>query len=238
MKRLGRFGTIGGIVANLALPEARDGVPPSPEPEDISDPEWQRAFFERMRARNLEIPARFRDKTLDGFEPRNARCQALRGAALRYAAHFPESIKGKNGIFMVGGTGVGKSHLASGIAGLVARDGHSVEWFSVPSLLRRIRSTFDRNAEETETEILREVCAPDLLVLDELGAEKPTEFVLERLYLIFNQRYEDCRAMIVTSNYSLPDLESRVGPRIVSRIHEMCHVLHQFPVEDQRRIEP
>ena len=71
--------------------------------------------------------------------------------------------------------------------------------------------------------------------MDDLGAEKVSEFVQDRFYLIINQRYEGCKPMIVTTNLSENELRNRLGDRIISRFFEMCDVVKTFPPEDYRR---
>lgn len=204
---------------------------PTNEPVHEADLEWQRAFFERRRMDDAGIPARYRGIR---FEPRNAQCRDLVGMALRFVAHFSDTGTERTGLFLTGPPGCGKSHLAAGIATLLAAK-KVVQWHNSPDLLARIRDTFDDDAAESEREFIERVCAPDLLVIDDLGAEKVTDFVLDRFYRIVNRRYEACRPIIVTSNYTISQLDARIGPRIVSRICGMCKIVDKFPKEDQRR---
>jgi DNA replication protein DnaC len=99
-------------------------------------------------------------------------------------------------------------------------------------LLRVIRSTYDPSIRTTELEVLRPVMTAELLVLDDLGAEKTSEWVEETMNLIVNTRYNERRATIFTSNYEdIPDetdpnsLLFRIGNRMRSRLHEMCEFI-------------
>jgi DNA replication protein DnaC len=102
-------------------------------------------------------------------------------------------------------------------------------FYDTRDLLRVIRSTYDPAIRTTELEILRPVMTAELLVLDDLGAEKTSEWVEETLNLIVNTRYSERRLTLFTSNYQdIPDdtepnaLVSRIGFRMRSRLHEMC----------------
>ena len=102
-------------------------------------------------------------------------------------------------------------------------------FYDTRDLLRIIRSTYDPSIRTTELEILRPVMTADLLVLDDLGAEKTSEWVEETMNLIVNTRYNERRLTIFTSNYAdIPDdtdpnsLLFRIGHRMRSRLHEMC----------------
>ena len=102
-------------------------------------------------------------------------------------------------------------------------------FYDTRDLLRVIRSTYDPSIRTTELEVLRPVMTADLLVLDDLGAEKTSEWVEETMNLIVNTRYNERRLTIFTSNYQdIPDdtdpnsLLFRIGHRMRSRLHEMC----------------
>ena len=129
-----------------------------------------------------------------------------------------------------GPTGVGKTHLAIGLLKAVIRDkGARGYFFQTTELLRLVRETYNRSVDETEMEVLRPVLEADVLVLDDLGVEKTSEWVQETLGLVINTRYNARRATIVTSNLRDPidntDMNSfmvQLGGRSRSRLLEMC----------------
>ena len=87
--------------------------------------------------------------------------------------------------------------------------------YPVPMLLAEIKRTFDRDSGDNYLAFFRRLCSVDLLVLDDLGAEKQTEWVLEQLYSIVNERWQDRRSIVVTTNLPDPDPES--AGRVLSR---------------------
>jgi DNA replication protein DnaC len=170
--------------------------------------------------------------------------QLLRAVAAcrRFAEQFPVVDKG---LFLVGPPGIGKSHLAvAALKQVVATRGARGLFYDVRELLRLIRSTYNPVVKAAEMDILQPVMDADLLVLDDLGAEKTSEWVEETLNLIVNTRYNERRATIFTSNYEEkedrtdPDsLLARVGFRMHSRLYEMCEFL-EFEGVDYRPLPP
>lgn len=143
---------------------------------------------------------------------------------------LPETIRQKfesmretrRGMYIHGGVGTGKTHTMYALIRHVF--GNPIVW-NTTELMHEIKVDFDRPYGEKanpESEILR---SRKLLFLDDMGAEKMSEFVAEKFYLIINDRYEKNIPIIVTSNLSIAELADRVGDRIASRIVEMCDVI-------------
>ena len=131
----------------------------------------------------------------------------------------------KRGVFFYGATGTGKTFLAAIIAQSFIRDGKRVAFFDMPALFDAIKHTFDTN--ESTADFLNKVCNADLLILDDMGTERVTDWTSEQLYLIVNRRYNANRPLVATSNFDLAGLERRLGNdltarRITSRLEEMC----------------
>jgi len=182
------------------------------------------------------IPPKFRNKSLDNFSAPDKRRKEILDTAQRTATSFDPSKMEKQGLLLRGSVGSGKTHIAIGFLKVVIEKGYTGLYVNVPEILRRIRRTYSAAAEETESEIIEELTDCDLLVLDDLGAEAATGWVRDRLYLVINALYENNKTLIVTSNCSLAELEEQVGPRITSRLCELCHELPEFPNEDYRRL--
>jgi DNA replication protein DnaC len=181
----------------------------------------------RERLADANVPKRYQHCTLANFTAYNASLERAVAQARRIAEAYPVVSKG---LLLEGQPGVGKTHLAVAVLKqIIAATGARGLFYDTRDLLRVIRSTYDPSIRTTEFEILRPVMQADLLVLDDLGAEKTSEWVEETMNLIVNTRYNEKRLTIFTSNYQdIPDetdpnsLLFRIGFRMRSRLHEMC----------------
>ena len=159
--------------------------------------------------------------------------------ALRYAEEYPLSDRG---LLFMGQPGVGKTHLAvATLRKLIADKGIACLFVDVQDLLRRLQATFDRALGMSQLELLQPVLTTEVVVLDDLGGRQFSPWVEETLAHIVTTRYNDEKATIVTTNYldDPPDrrtqtLEDRIGVRVRSRLHEMCHLV-LLQAEDFRR---
>ncbi len=200
---------------------------------------------ESRRTRRVEaarIPRRYFDHcTLEGFH-------LLRNNSLIYARRIAQEFidewpSPKSGILFMGGCGSGKTHLAVAILrGIIATDKPGKLLFAnFQDLVQEIQASFDSDQAPSKSEILRPVLSADLLVLDELGSQKPTNFVQDTLYYIINTRYNEQRFTIFTTNYldepadpKDESLEARIGKRLRSRLYEMTSTV-PFAAPDYRK---
>jgi DNA replication protein DnaC len=131
---------------------------------------------------------------------------------LRRVRAFTRSIESNlhegKGLWFDGPVGTGKTSLAILVAKAAKEAGRSYAVYPVPRLLAEIKRTFDRDADDNYMAFFRRLCTVDLLVLDDLGAEKQTDWVLEQLYSIVNERWQDRRSIVVTTNIPDPDTEA------------------------------
>ena len=142
----------------------------------------------------------------------------------------------RTGLLFIGPPGVGKTHLAvSVLRELIELYGVRGRFVDFTTLLHQIQATFHQQSSESKASILAPVIHAEVLVLDELGAQKPTEWTMENLYLIMNTRYTAGRPTIFTTNYRLDSgtersdgaelLTNRISAALVSRLYEMAQAL-------------
>lgn len=192
------------------------------------------------------IPKRYEHCELSNFEfdGPHRHLASARLAACKFVEEYPID---NTGLLLIGSIGVGKTHLAVGIIKeLILNKGTACLFYDYRELLKQIQNSYNDSVKATELEVLRPVFETEVLVLDELGAVKPTEWVWDTVSLILNTRYNDNRTTIITTNY--PDdaprdsngnsdfaraqravrgetLGDRIGERMRSRLHEMCRII-------------
>ncbi len=179
----------------------------------------------RLRGVASVIPPKYRGVSFDRPPVTQMDGEVVK-VARSYCTEIEQKLAGGEGLWLYGDAGTGKTTLAMLVSKTALERGRSVAIYSMPKLLARIRRTYDGAAgEQTYGELFERLSTVDLLHIDDLGAENRTEWVLEQLYALINERYEAQRAVVVTSNHDYDHLEQQVGTRVVSRLSDMCELL-------------
>ena len=152
----------------------------------------------------------------------------------RFVRQIDENLDGGRGLWFYGSVGTGKTTLAMLVSRAALDAGRSVAIYSLPRLLAEIRATFESDSEGSYVDFLDRLAAVDLLHVDDVGAERTSDWVLEQLYAIVNARYEDERSVTITTNLERDELVEQIKERTVSRLEEMCTLVPLYG-EDARR---
>lgn len=205
-------------------------------PEDVARAcDCRERTISRARLRGVAsvIPPKYRGVSFD--RPPVTEIPELPVRRVRdYCRKLDAHMEAGRGLWFFGDPGTGKTTLAMLVSKTALEAGHSVAIYSLPKLLTRIRRTYDeRPGEQSYAELFDRLATVDLLHIDDLGAENRTEWVLEQLYSLINERYESSRSLMVTTNHDPEELEKQLGDRIVSRLVEMCDVVHMFGTDNR-----
>jgi DNA replication protein DnaC len=189
------------------------------------------------------IPKRYEHCDLDSYLPNNHDSQKK---AKIFVQHFIEKYPLIDvGLIFFGTCGVGKTHLAvSLLKQIIIEKGDPGIFYDFRDLLREIQGSWNSVSQTSELEVLRPVLEAKVLVLDELGANKPTEWVRDTIAHIINCRYNDKKLTVFTSNYldtpgkqGEESLADRIGVRLRSRLYEMCKEVEIHGVDFRQEIK-
>jgi DNA replication protein DnaC len=208
-------------------------------PEDVArECECRAQRLKRGRNRGVAsvIPSRYRGVSFDrppvSDMARDLETKAAVTEVRQFIADLDERLDAGRGLWLFGDTGTGKTTLAMLISKAALAAGHSVAIYSLPKLLARIRRTYDSEpGGDSYLAFFERLTSVDLLHIDDLGAEKRSDWVLEQLYALINERYEAQRSVLVTTNLPHDQLEEQIGARTVSRLNEMCDEIAFFGVD-------
>ena len=167
----------------------------------------------------------------DNFEINNSNKKAFNNLK-NYSEKLVNNIE-KKGLILVGNNGVGKTHLACSIANKFIENGIPVIYGTLINLLAELKNSYDSDNNISEREIIKLYEKVNLLIIDDLGKENPSEWGLEKLFTIINSRYENNLPVIITTNYNQNSLVKRLSineeietaKSIISRLYEMCYLV-------------
>ena len=189
------------------------------------------------------LPRRYAGCSLSNYRPADDNGSQLR--AFKYAYRLVRDYPAVDrGLLFMGPCGVGKTHLSAAILHELLGRGIGCLFYDFGSLLREIQSSYNPESPLSEVRVLAPVYGAEVLVLDELGASKPTDWVRDTMMQIVNARYNEKRLTIFTTNY-LDDrrcagdetLEDRIGVRLRSRLYEMCRTVVVEGEDYRRRLD-
>lgn len=188
---------------------------------------WE-IFQDNNRVQGAKIPELYKTMTFSSYR------MGYNKTAVEYARQIAEGTE-KRGMFLSGGPGTGKTHIAVAVLQhRLTTKNEAGRFYTTPELMRELRLTM--NNDKDNAQLLDTLLKIPLLVLDDLGAEKMSDWVAEQLFILINGRYIDQKQTIITSNYNLEELEARMdvqGMRICSRIAGMCKAF-ELTGEDMR----
>ena len=195
--------------------------------------ELMQEFSKRVERiiKNSKMSKRNLSYKFDNFEPNNSNRKIFNNLK-NYSENLVNGIE-KKGLILVGNNGVGKTHLACSIANKLIENGTQVIYGTLINLLAELRNSYDIDNNISEMEIIKLYENVDLLIIDDLGKEKPSEWALEKLFTIINSRYENNLPVIITTNYNQNSLVERLSlngeietaKSIISRLYEMCYLV-------------
>lgn len=180
---------------------------------------------------NSGIGKRFWDKTFENFNVTD-KTEKVFNACVAFCDDYLKHNKPK-GLKLFGNYGSGKTHLCAAIIHRLAQNKVRTVFMVVPELLRTIRQSFNQDNDDSSRRIVNKAETTPLLILDDLGAEKTSDWVREQLYIIINRRYENMLPTIVTTNCTTEELVNRLGERTVSRLIEMTDA-YKITADDYR----
>jgi len=219
----------------------------------------------RARSQTLlaaaRIPKRYEHCELSNFEFEgpHLRLAPARMAACRFVEEYPVN---RTGLLLVGDAGRGKTHLAVGIVkALIREKGVECVFYDYAELLKQIQDSYNPSVQTTELDLLRPLFKAEVLVLDDLGSVRPSEWRWDTVRLILNTRYNDSLTTIITTNFAdrpaasvsetgaprksesfataqaaarKDTLGDRIGEPMRSRLHEMCRLVQLESENDFR----
>ncbi len=206
-------------------------------PEDVARPcECRESRLRQGKVRGIAsvIPRRYRGASFDrppvsDMERDMGEARLVVRAVRSFTEELETNLGAGRGMWLMGGTGTGKTTLGMLVAKTALAAGRSVAVYFTPKLLTQIRQTYQAtDSEDAYEAFFRRLTSVDLLYIDDLGSERHTDWVVEQLYALVNERYENQRSMLVTSNAEggvdegQRQLEDQIGSRTVSRLIEIC----------------
>lgn len=207
--------------------------------------EMELAYLKKQKQERLyrtsKMNPRLREYSFENYEVKDYNRRAFRKAK-EYAENYIQGTE-RGSLFITGGVGTGKTHLAASIANELIKNEKTVVFGTLINILSEIKDSY--NSEfENEGIIIDKYSKIDMLIIDDLGKERPSEWALEKLFTIINNRYENKLPVIITTNYNREKLRERladnknyeIADSIVSRLYEMCRGISIIGKDKRREL--
>lgn len=227
--RLTVFRNIGGGVSRSPCPECSKTTKAEEELARMAqqkiDSEAARIKHEQKRLEekigSALIPKRFQGKTFEQYKAESPKQQRALDACKEYALNFDAHFDAGRCLILFGNPGTGKTHLAASIANhLVTETKHTAIYRSLFTILQTIKNTYGNDAESSESDVFKTLESPSLLIIDEIGATKSTEFEIATLFALINARYEAQLPTVIITNLDAAEISSAIGERSADRLRE------------------
>ncbi len=194
-----------------------------------------RSSLER-RLTAARVPPRYQDRGFEAYSVHHPSQEEALTKAVDYVERYPRA---ERGLLFSGPCGVGKTHLAVAVLkAAIEEKGAEGRFVDEAELLRRLQYSYGPDSVDTEREVMLPLMEADLLIWDDLGTGRPTDWVRETIRMVINYRYTNQKQTVMTSNWPLrrgrgkvegpsreSTLEERIGTRLFSRVMEMCEVI-------------
>ncbi|WP_158881457.1 ATP-binding protein [Rhodanobacter sp. L36] len=207
------------VVTRCPLCEVADRAKTVERNEALARREKQERIYS-LRNRS-GIPARYTDRTIDNFIATTPGQQRVK----EICTLFSESKTPGASLILCGPPGVGKTHLATACGNAFTEMLRSVLFMTVLSAIRHIKDTYRKDSPRSESDAIDDLLAPDLLILDEIGAQLGSEHEKMLMFEIINERYQQLRSTILISNLTREELSTFLGDRVMDRFRESGAVI-------------
>ncbi|MDN8030315.1 ATP-binding protein [Burkholderia multivorans] len=188
--------------------------------EDEARDRAKRVMAWQSKIGGAGIPERFLDRRLGTFVARSDDQRRALAFAQDYADTFDEVLATGRCALFIGRPGTGKTHLAVGVGMQIMESGYTALFQTVMRAVRRVKDTWRRDSQESETAAIAAMVFPDLLILDEVGVQFSSDAERLILFDILNERYEKRKPTLFLSNLTTDEVKACLGERVFDRLRE------------------